>query len=121
LSFLPLSHQQPTRHKPMDHSDETKIAVLQSEVANLKQSIILQAKEYERRLTELNHAHAQSTIDKSKFLAADMFYVNKDDVNKWRNEIDQWRSKVIGIAIGIGLASGFAGGSIAAALLGFSK
>jgi hypothetical protein len=91
-----------------------KIAVLETEVKNLKEAIKLQALEYERRLAELNHAHAQAVSDKNKFMTSELFYSKYDEIAKWRSELDQWRSRIVGIAIGIGSVSGLIGGVIAA-------
>jgi hypothetical protein len=98
----------------MSEADQqVKIAVLENEVRNLKSAIELQAKEYERRLSDLNHAHAQATVDKSKFVSGELFYAKLDEVAKWRSEMEKWQSKVIGIAIGLGSAAGGIAGIIA--------
>lgn len=89
-----------------------KIARLERDVAHLKESIKLQASEYERRLTELNHAHAQSVVDKAKFLSADLYHAKMYELEKWRSEIDTWRARIIGIAVGAGAVSGGAVGFI---------
>jgi hypothetical protein len=86
--------------------EETNIAVLIERISNLKQQITTQALEYERRLTELNHAHARAAEDKNKFTTTELFYAKIEEINKWRLEMDQWRAKVIGIAIGVGAVSG---------------
>ncbi len=88
-----------------------KIAILETEVDNLREAIRLQAAEYERRLSELNHEHARAREDRNKFVTTDLFYSKQDELTKWRNELDQWRSRIIGIAIGVSAASG--------ALMGF--
>jgi len=90
-----------------------KIAVLENEVRNLHTSIQKQAQEYERRLTELNHAHAQAVTDKQRFLDRELFYSKMDEWGKWRSEVDTWRAKVVGIAIGVGAVSGGIAGAIA--------
>ncbi len=54
-------------------STEVHIAVLQTEVTNLKQSIKLQAAEYERRLGELNHAHQIATERNAEFVSREAF------------------------------------------------
>lgn len=100
-----------------EHSDATRIAVLEAIIDGLKDSIVLQAKEYERRLTELNHAHARATTDAARFVTAELFYSKYDELAKWRSELDQWRSRVIGIAIGAGLAAGGMGGLVTGLLL----
>jgi hypothetical protein len=93
-----------------------QVAILQTRVQNLTDNIARQALEYERRLTDLNHAHAQATVDRNKYVSADLFYSKLDEIAKWRGEFDQWRSRAIGIAIGAGLAAGVTGGTVAGLL-----
>jgi len=90
----------------MSDTDAIKIAVLEEKIAGLQKAIELQGLEYERRLTELNHAHAQAAADKNKFVTSEMFYAYKDSVNTWQREMEVWRSRVIGIGIGSGLVGG---------------
>jgi hypothetical protein len=90
----------------MSETDATKIAVLEEKIAGLQKAISLQAAEYERRLTELNHAHAQATTERRQFLQQDVFMTFKDANNNWQREMEVWRSRVIGIGIGSGLAGG---------------
>ncbi len=99
------------------HQDHVRIAVLETQIANLQASIQHQAVEYARRLDELNHAHERAAQDKSKFITGDLFYAKYDEQQKWRSDMDQWRSRIIGIGIGIGLAGGAAGGGIAGLVL----
>ncbi len=87
-----------------------KIAVLQTEVVNLKESIKLQAIEYERRLTDLNHAHQRSVEDKAQFVSSEMFFSKLGEYEKWKSDIDKWRSRMTGIAVGAGAVSGATAG-----------
>lgn len=126
------------------HDALLKIAVLETQLQGMRDSVKLQAYEYERRLTELNHAHAQATQDKQKFVNSDLFYSKMDELHKQRAEADQlharllhtdiftfkmaeidkrlgdidnWRSRIIGIGIGASMAGGVAGGGTAALLM----
>ncbi len=98
-----------------------RIAVLETQIKGLKENIVLQAKEYERRLTELNHAHDQAVTDKAKFVNLDIFYAKLEEISKWRSEMDSWRNRVIGIYIGLGLASGVVSGLITVMVSRFFK
>ena len=98
-----------------DNDYHSRIAVFESEIRWLKENIALQAREYERRLSELNHAHAQATMDRTHFVNAELFYSKMDEWARWRNDIDTWRAKVVGIAIGVGAVSGGVAGVIAGA------
>ncbi len=93
-----------------------KIAVLETEVRGLKENIVLQAKEYQRRLSELNHAHDQATADKSAFLRKDTYDAKIAEFAKWQNDMDMWRARVLGIGIGAGIGGGLAGGGVVALL-----
>jgi hypothetical protein len=100
-----------------------RIAVLETKLISANEARKLQAEEYERRLTELNHIQATANQDRAKFVTADLFYAKVDDILRtrdtkfheldvWRNQIDTWRAKVTGIALSIGAAAGIAGGII---------
>ncbi len=93
-------------HDPHGFNHLIKIAVLEAELDSLRDAIKLQAQEYERRLTELNHAHSRATDDRNKFVTTDLFYSKQDELSKWRSELDQWRSRIIGIAIGVSAMTG---------------
>lgn len=90
----------------------SRIAVLESNIVWLKENVKLQANEYERRLTELNHAHAQATLDRNKYLSAEMFYSKMTELDKWRSDVDTWRARIMGIAIGVGAVSGAIAGFV---------
>ena len=94
-----------------------KIAVLEAQLAGMKENILLQAKEYERRLTELNHAHARAADDRTKFVSNELFSAKMSEFVKWQSNIDQWRSKVFGIVLGAGLTGGGLAGALSAAIV----
>lgn len=106
-----------------------------------KTALELQAKEYERRLGDLNHAHATAEARNAEYITKEAagkeidaltrrVDVAVDGLNKrvqdaadgllrlspvpgevtaliaWKTEIGEWRSRVIGIAIGCGAVSG---------------
>lgn len=90
-----------------------KIAILETRVSGLKENIDLQAKEYERRLQELNHAHQIQMDRNAQYISREAFElystgvasstaIRTAEIDKWRREIDQWRW----ISIGAGLCGG---------------
>ena len=86
----------------MEESAEIKIAVLESLLQGLRENIALQAKEYERRLTELNHAH-QNQIDRNaQYVSREAWELKLSEQESWRREVDRWRW----IAVGAGIAGG---------------
>jgi len=64
-----------------------KVAVLEERIANAKESLEKQAREYERRLTELNHAHEQSVEDKMDFLERSVYEKSEDEHDQWRRSV----------------------------------
>lgn len=48
-----------------------------------------QADEYERRLTDLNHAHAQAQADKVAFLTREVYETNHKDLEKRVDKIQE--------------------------------
>lgn len=97
------------------------LSILKTKIKGLKTATKLQAREYRRRLDELNHAHAQATEDRNKFVTGELFYAKVDEAQKWRGEMDRWRSRVIGVATGIGIGAGVGGGLIVALIMRLMK
>ena len=57
----------------MTNSIPTKVAVLEERLEQEKESKILQAKEYERRLDALNHANEKMTKLEETFMTKDAY------------------------------------------------
>ena len=72
------------------HDYSVRIAVLEEKVAAQRREIAQQALEYERRLTDLNHAHEKQVRDQQT-------YVSDDKFAGWQGEINTWRSTVTGV------------------------
>lgn len=64
------------------------IAVLKERFIGRSDALSLQALEYERRLDELNHAHAQSVLDKAQFLQRDTYEKSERELIEWRRGVD---------------------------------
>lgn len=75
-------------------------------------ALAVQTNELARRLDTLNHAHQQAVEKESSFLPRGEYGIAQAEWHRWRNDIEAWRNRVIGIAIG----GGAAGGIIAALL-----
>ncbi len=94
-------------------ADIVRIAVLQEQITALKESIVLQAREYERRLSELNYAH-QNQLDRNEQYVSRESWEIKNAANEraiseryalideWRRSIDKWMY----ISIGAGITGG---------------
>ncbi len=100
-----------------EQSLEVKIAVLETRLSERQAQLDLQAREYERRLNELNHAHDMAAADKAAFLRKDTYDAKIAEFAKWQNEMDVWRSRTVGIGIGAGIGGGLASGGAVALLM----
>ncbi len=88
-----------------------RIAVLESQIKGLRENIVLQAREYERRLSELNHAHQLQIDRNADYVSREAWDMKNIELESWRRTIDQWRW----ISIGLGIAGGGVAGWIARA------
>ncbi len=88
----------------MAESTEVRLAVLEEQIKASRIEIEKQAREYLRRLDELNHAHSQNAADKINFVSSEKFdgYVENQDA--WRSKVDTALAVLEGRAGGIGLA-----------------
>lgn len=62
-----------------------RLAVLEERMAGVNVALALQAKEYERRLLDLNHAHEKQVEDQSTYVSLDKFEGFEDKVNEWQS------------------------------------
>ena len=82
----------------------TEIAVLQERIKGQADAIGLQAKEYERRLSELNHAHAQAVARNELYLPREV-YDKAEITRELRISVLKERlDKMEGRSAGIGLS-----------------
>ena len=65
-----------------------RIAVLEERVKNRDEALQLQAKEYERRLEVLNHAHAQAEEKNRNYVTREVYDGTVREWTVWRNSID---------------------------------
>lgn len=107
-----------------------RIAVLEAQRVSDLEALKLQAIEYERRLSDLNHAHERaaeeriSTITVEKFdtfragdlKAQELALQRQDDINKGLNnrisDLENWKSKASGVGAVLVLVAGFVGAAI---------
>ncbi len=68
---------------------QTRIAVLEERVKNRDTALKLQAEEYERRLQDLNHSHAQARAKEVEFLPRETYYKSEGELLHWRREVDE--------------------------------
>lgn len=74
---------------PADASSDTKIAILEERLRSLREEIDKQAKEYERRLTELNHAYEKQVADQSTYVSGDRYEGWQGEMNAWKGEVQR--------------------------------
>lgn len=104
----------------------TDVAVLKEKIVGIERAISKQALEYERRLTELNHAHAQQVARNETYVPRETADANARTITERFNalqkqvsDIDAWKQRVTGIQIGIAIGAGLTGGSVGALLVKF--
>ncbi len=83
-----------------------RTAVLETSFSADQATLNRQALEYERRLTELNHAHNQILQERGAMVTRDQFDSRNREVDRAVSDLIVWKSKVIGYAMGAGAASG---------------
>lgn len=66
----------------------TEVKVLQARLVEKENTLKLQAAEYERRLQDLNHAHAEARAKESTFLSIATYEVFKQDFQVWKTTVD---------------------------------
>ena len=101
-----------------DRDYVVRIAVLESQLHGLRDNIVLQAKEYERRLSELNHEYQRQTERNAQYVSREAWELRSREIERameLRNKEvdsrllagDKWRWISIG-------ASGAGGGLLGA-------
>lgn len=94
-------------HEPLPNvSSDTKVAILEERLRALREGIDKQAKEYERRLTELNHAHEKQVQDQATFVSNDRYEGWQGEMNAWRGEMSRKMSLLEGRSGGVSSVQG---------------
>lgn len=89
----------PRRHRCRKRADDclqTRIAVLEERDRNRDRALALQAAEYERRLQDLNHAHARATEKNAEYLPREIFEASVKENLEWRRGVDNKLSSASG-------------------------
>lgn len=81
-------------------------------------AVALQAKEYERRLDSLNHAHVEALRVQSTYLRADKYEDRSARVDADLEELKNFRSKAVLIATGLTITAGAFGAAVMRLLFG---
>jgi hypothetical protein len=91
--------------------DSVSLREFEQRLAAIDKATELQAKEYERRLSELNHAHAKAEERDELFLKKEVFEITLAEWRIWRDSVNSMASEAKGravmlssvISIGVGL------------------
>lgn len=88
----------------MGKSHSVRIAVIEERLSNNARELKRQAKEYERRLLDLNHAHDKQVADQQTYISEDKFagYVSK--IDEWQRSVSKTLSELEGRTGGVGSA-----------------
>lgn len=54
-------------------SDEVRLAILETLIAEMRRALDLQAREYERRLDDLNHAHQSAMEVQARYVTRELY------------------------------------------------
>ena len=69
-----------------DPDIHTRVAVLEAQRVSDQEHKALQAIEYERRLTDLNHAHEKQVADQATYISGDKFEGFVREFYQWRDQ-----------------------------------
>lgn len=96
-------------HEPLppDALPETKIAILEERLRSTREGIDKQAREYERRLTELNHAHEKQVADQARYVSLDTYQGWQGEINAWKGIVSTELTLVKGQRSGASTVQGF--------------
>jgi TolA-binding protein len=96
---------------------ETRVAVLETRLNDSQAAIILQAKEIERRLDELNHSKRLDAERGKEFITKSEYETKHKELTNWQLQMEAWRSREAGFKIGLVIGAGLAGGGIGALIM----
>ena len=85
----------------MPKTDASRIAILYERIAGVETALTLQAKEYARRLDELNHAHQQAVDRYEQFTPREMWTIRNREIDDWRRRVDAEMSEARGSGRGV--------------------
>ena len=63
---------------------------------SLRREIDKQAREYERRLSELNHAHDKQVADQATYVSGARYEGWQGEINSWRGQVSATLSELAG-------------------------
>ncbi len=107
---------------------EVRLSILETLLTERQKQVDLQAKEYERRLNELNHSYEQQMQRNTDYVLRETWELRHDELMKQVQhhngydtekfaEIDRWRARLLGVAVGVAVGAGIAGGGITALIM----
>ena len=73
----------------------------------MREAIAKQATEYERRLTELNHAHEKQVEDQARYVSLDSYKGWQAEINAWKNNVSTELTLIKGRSSGVTTVQGF--------------
>jgi hypothetical protein len=74
----------------------------------LDRALAIQAREYERRLDELNHSHAEARRVLATYITRDLYESSQKDLTVWKSNIDKAIANMAGRNAAYGIALGAA-------------
>lgn len=92
---------------------EHRLTVMEERSDAYNRALLLQAEEYERRLSELNHEARRMAERDRLFIPRETFEVFEADLRNWRYTVNQALATVSGRDKGLALAWSFGLGGVA--------
>jgi heme oxygenase len=81
-------------------STEVRLARIEERMAGVAMALADRTVEIERRLEDLNHAHAKNIADKAFFVSEDKFGGFVKEIQAWQRQVDTQLSELSGRAGG---------------------
>lgn len=80
----------------MDRADAERIARLEERINSNERALDLQAKEYQRRLDDLNHDNHKRDSDRANFVTVERFNGYVDKMSAWQDVVNENLSRNTG-------------------------
>jgi hypothetical protein len=99
-------------HKLVDTKFSERDKAVMAELRERDKALSLHERELGSHLERLNHAHSDAVAKESSFVSMAEYSRDRERWAEWRQDMSEFKSRVIGIAIGCALGGGLVTGLI---------
>jgi hypothetical protein len=85
----------------VDETVDVRLARIDERMRAIAAALELQAREYERRLVDLNHAHEKQVSDQSTYVSDDAFQGFVKEIRAWQRSVDAQFAELKGGTTGV--------------------